>query len=73
MWGVTEFEAVKEQQKFRFNPHARVGRDAFANSTNLTHSCFNPRARVGRDERKRARAVADAGLNPHARVGRDPW
>ena len=34
---------------FRFNPHARVGRDRCSVKPPQRLSCFNPHARVGRD------------------------
>jgi len=48
-WGATRFDARHTPRQARFNPRARVGRDAALCSAALLCASFNPRARVGRD------------------------
>ena len=56
----------------RFNPRARVGRDAETMPGVTVTECFNPRARVGRDDARGRPGAVRACFNPRARVGRDP-
>ena len=55
--------------RHRFNPRARVGRDATSATSAARTICFNPRARVGRDASAHVRSWSLTCFNPRARVG----
>ena len=48
-WGATSPARANATAHRRFNPRARVGRDASGHVATSSSTCFNPRARVGRD------------------------
>ena len=70
-WGATETANKEAKGYSRFNPRARVGRDARRDELDALCNGFNPRARVGRDPGAKSRVGRLMRFNPRARVGRD--
>ena len=71
-WGATSGAGRRCGGCHRFNPRARVGRDASLQRATGAARSFNPRARVGRDDPGRPTSPpAGRRFNPRARVGRD--
>ena len=71
-WGATSGSITSWTCIFRFNPRARVGRDARSAVQTKQAASFNPRARVGRDSTLQRATMRLSSFNPRARVGRDP-
>ena len=65
-WGATRLRQTSSWARRRFNPRARVGRDAERAAEIVRRHRFNPRARVGRDPHRRAAGDGMGTVSIHA-------